>query len=269
MTVDQVKKLVEEKGIEFFLCSFVEMGGAPKAKVVPVTNLEDMAAEGAGFAGFAAGNMGQGPHDNDMANIPDFSSLTIVPWRPNMAWVAGDVQVDGVPFNYCPRTILKRQLAKAEDKGYSLHTGVEPEFMLLKRGEDGQYSPYDELDVLDKPCYDLITLNRNFDIMTTLIKHMQELGWVPYANDHEDANCQFEINWHFSDSLTTILLSVLPLSMSSTSYQSAPSTSVQLSHTLPRGSRNPLGGSSSVGTSGVVLFSMRKLHSSLQGPTLL
>ena len=203
MTVDQVKKLVEEKGIEFFLCSFVEMGGAPKAKVVPVTNLEDMAAEGAGFAGFAAGNMGQGPHDNDMANIPDFSSLTVVPWRRNMAWVAGDVQVDGVPFNYCPRTILKGQLAKAEAKGYSLYTGVEPEFMLLKRGEDGQYSPYDELDVLDKPCYDLVTLNRNFDIMTTLIKYMQELGWVPYANDHEDANCQFEINWKFSDSLTT------------------------------------------------------------------
>ena len=203
MTLDQVEKLVAEQGIEFFLCSFVEMGGAPKAKVVPATNLPDMAEEGAGFAGFAAGNMGQGPHDNDMASIPDFSSLTVVPWRRNMAWVAGDVQVDGVPFNYCPRTILKRQLARAEERGYALHTGVEAEFMLLKRGEDGRYSPYDPLDVLDKPCYDLVTLNRNFDIMTTLIKHMQELGWTPYANDHEDANCQFEINWTFSDSLTT------------------------------------------------------------------
>ena len=74
MTVDQVKKLVADKGIEFFLCSFVEMGGAPKAKLVPATHLDDMATEGAGFAGFAAGNMGQGPHDPDMANMPDFNS---------------------------------------------------------------------------------------------------------------------------------------------------------------------------------------------------
>ena len=79
MTLDQVKELVAGKELEFFLCSFVEMSGAPKAKLVPATHLEDMAEEGAGFAGFAAGNMGQGPHDPDMANIPDFDSLTVVP----------------------------------------------------------------------------------------------------------------------------------------------------------------------------------------------
>ena len=61
MTLDQVKKLAEEKQIEFFLCSFVEMSGLPKAKVVPATHLADMAEEGAGFAGFATGHMGQEP----------------------------------------------------------------------------------------------------------------------------------------------------------------------------------------------------------------
>ena len=39
--------------------------------------------------------------------------------------------------------------------------------------------------------------------MTTLIGYMQELGWDPYANDHEDANCQFEINWKYADAMTT------------------------------------------------------------------
>ena len=39
--------------------------------------------------------------------------------------------------------------------------------------------------------------------MTTLIKYLQELGWEPYANDHEDANCQFELNWLYSNALTT------------------------------------------------------------------
>ncbi len=203
MTLDEVKNLIDEKGLEFFLCSFVEMNGMPKAKVVPTTHVDDMATEGAGFAGFAAGEMGQGPHSPDMANIPDFGSLTIVPWRRNMAWVAGNIHVEEEPFNYCPRTILANQLEKAAAQGYHFKVGVEAEFMLLRQDESGQYVPNDPLDILEKPCYDLVTLHRNLDVMTTLIKYMQELGWGPYANDHEDANCQFEINWEYSDAMTT------------------------------------------------------------------
>ena len=203
MTLAWVKSLVEEHGIEFFLCSFVEMSGAPKAKVIPVTHLADMAEEGAGFGGFAAGEIGQGPHDPEMASIPDFNSLTIVPWRENLAWVAGDMSVDGESWHYCPRTILRQQLKKARQKGYVFNVGIEAEFMLLKQDEDGQYAPWDTLDTLDKPCYDLKALYRNLDMMTTLIKYMQELEWEPYANDHEDATCQFEVNWTYSDVLTT------------------------------------------------------------------
>ena len=59
----------------------------------------------------------------------------------------------------------------------------------------------DSLDTLGKPCYDMRALYRNLDVMTTLLAYMQELGWGPYANDHEDANCQFEINWAYSDAL--------------------------------------------------------------------
>ena len=54
MDFEQVKELAESD-IEFFLCSFVEMNGMPKAKLVPATHLHDMATSGAGFAGFAAG----------------------------------------------------------------------------------------------------------------------------------------------------------------------------------------------------------------------
>ena len=202
-TVQEVAKIVQEKGIEFFLCSFVEMTGAPKAKVVPAVHLEDMAQGSAGFAGFAAGNMGQGPHDTDMVAIPDFNSLSILPWRPNVAWVASDITVNEKPWPYCPRTILQRQLAQARDKGYVLKTGVEPEFILTRQNEQGVFAPLDPLDTLSKPCYDLRALHRNLDFTTALLSHMQELGWDPYANDHEDANCQFEINWTYSDCLTT------------------------------------------------------------------
>ena len=203
MTIEQVKRFVEEKGIEFFLCSFVEMSGAPKAKVIPSTHLKDMAEAGAGFGGFAAGEIGQYPHDPEMASIPDFHSLTIVPWRKNIAWVAGDMYVEGEAWHYCPRTILRRQLDAAKAKGYVFNVGIEAEFMLLKQDESGAYAPWDKLDTLDKPCYDLRALHRNLDMMTTLIKYMQELEWDPYANDHEDGTCQFETNWTYSDALTT------------------------------------------------------------------
>ncbi len=202
-TVQDVEKIVQDNGIEFFLCSFVEMSGAPKAKVVPAVHLQDMAEGSAGFAGFAAGNMGQGPHDTDMLAMPDFNSLTILPWRPNVAWVASDITVDDQAWPYCPRTILQRQLAAVRDKGYSFKTGVEPEFILTRRTEQGSFEPFDALDTLSKPCYDLRALNRNLDFTTTLLSYMQGFGWDPYANDHEDANCQFEINWTYSDCLTT------------------------------------------------------------------
>src|SRR5712692_8835680 len=75
--------------------------------------------------------------------------------------------------------------------------------MLLKQNSNHEYEPWDVLDNTAKPCYDLRALYRNLDVMTTLLRYMQELGWDPYANDHEDANCQFEINWVYADALTT------------------------------------------------------------------
>jgi len=83
--VDQIKALAKEKGLEYFFCSFVEMSGVPKAKLVPTSHLGDMAQEGAGFAGFAAGDLNQGPHDPDIISMPDFDSLTILPWRKKVA----------------------------------------------------------------------------------------------------------------------------------------------------------------------------------------
>ena len=111
--IDQIKSLVEQKGIEYFFCSFVEMSGAPKAKLVPATHLDDMAREGAAFAGFACGAVCQGPHDPHIVNIPDFNSVTILPWRKNVAWVPGNLHVNGKPWPYCPRTILMRHLSTA------------------------------------------------------------------------------------------------------------------------------------------------------------
>ena len=200
---DKLKSELIKKGVEYLLISFVELTGAPKAKLVPISHLEEFSQDGAGFAGFACGNVGQKPHDPDISSVPDFRSLTILPWRKNIAWVTGNLHVEGRAWPFCPRTVLMRQLEEARKQGYVVNIGIEPEFMLLKKSDAGEFVPWDALDTLSKPCYDLRALHRNLDIMTALIRYMQDLGWDPYANDHEDGNCQFEINWTYSDALTT------------------------------------------------------------------
>jgi len=200
---EKLKSDLKTKGVEYVFCSFVELTGAPKAKLVPVSHIEEFAQDGAGFAGFACGDVGQGPHHPDICSVPDLGSLTVLPWRKNTAWVTGNLYVEGKPWPMCPRTALMRQLELAKKQGYVVNIGIEPEFMLLKKNTAGEYLPWDEFDTLVKPCYDLRALHRNLDVMTSLLGFMQELGWDPYANDHEDANCQFELNWTFSDALTT------------------------------------------------------------------
>jgi glutamine synthetase len=202
-TADEVREIVSERGIEFLFAQFVDMHGKPSAKLVPAHHLDDLLTEGAGFAGFAAGDIGQGPHDPDMIAIPDPRSLTILPWRPSVARFACDVTVEGEPWPYCPRTILRGALDRAAALGYELKLGAELEYFLLRRTADGGIEPADGLDTLELPCYDMRALTRNLDFVSTVSHAVTGLGWDNYATDHEDANGQFEQNFAFADALTT------------------------------------------------------------------
>src|SRR6476661_6257711 len=113
MTHDEVRKRAKDEGIEFFLAQFVEMHGKPNAKLMPVEAIDDLLTEGAGFAGFAAGPIGQTPASPDMLAVPDLDSYTPVPFKPGLARFACDITVEGEEWPYCPRTILRRQLARA------------------------------------------------------------------------------------------------------------------------------------------------------------
>jgi glutamine synthetase len=202
-TLEQIKAETDRRGIQFFFAQFVDMYGRPSAKLVPAAHLDDLVAEGAGFAGFAAGEIGQVPADPDIAAIPDLDSFTPVPWQPNLARFACDVTVEGEAWPYCPRTILKGVLAKARELGYEFKIGIELEYFLVRQREDGSIEIADRYDTLEKPCYDMAGLTRRYDFLTTVSKYCNELGWGNYANDHEDANGQFEQNFQFADALTT------------------------------------------------------------------
>jgi len=135
--------------------------------------------------------------------MPDLSSLTLVPWQQNLARFACDITVDGEPWPYCPRTILRNQLARAKELGYEYKIGLELEYFLIRRRDDGSIEIADSQDTLDKPCYDMAGLTRRYDFLTTVSKYCNELGWGNYANDHEDANGQFEQNFLFDDALVS------------------------------------------------------------------
>jgi glutamine synthetase len=202
-TIETIRKETKDRGIEFFFAQFVDLYARPSAKLVPAANLDDLVSEGAGFAGFAAGEIGQVPSDPDIAAIPDLDSFTPVPWQPNLARFACDVTVEGEEWPYCPRTILRRTMAHARDRGFEFKMGLELEYFLVTLQEDGSIELADPYDTLDKPCYDMAGLTRRYDFLTTVSRYCNELGWGNYANDHEDANGQFEQNFTYADALTS------------------------------------------------------------------
>ena len=180
------------------------MYGRPSAKLVPAAQLDGLVEDGAGFAGFAAGEIGQLPSDPDIAAIPDLDSFTLVPWQPNLARFACDVTVEGEAWPYCPRTILRNVLAPARrSRATSSRSGSSSSTSSSSSNDDGSIEIADKLDTLEKPCYDMAGLTRQYDFLTTVSRYCNELGWGNYANDHEDANGQFEQNFEYDDALVT------------------------------------------------------------------
>jgi len=198
MTAD-LAKIAAERGIRYFLISYVDLFGVLRAKLAPAAAIAGMQKNGAGFAGFAS-HLDQTPADPDTLAIPDPESLIQLPWKREVGWLAADLYCDGKELAHAPRAILKAQIAKAKALGYQLKTGVECEFFLLTK--DGS-AIADAADSYPKPCYDQMALMRQYDVVTAICDAMQELGWKPYQNDHEDANGQFEMNWSFDDALVT------------------------------------------------------------------
>ena len=198
MTVD-LDKVAKSEGIKYFLISFVDLFGVLRSKLVPARAIGQMQEDGAGFAGFAAW-LDMTPAHPDMFSVPDPDSLIQLPWKPEVAWLAGDLWMDGKPVEASPRVALKRQIEKMAAQDLYMKSGVECEYFLIN--SDGT-AIADDRDTQEKPCYDQAALMRRFDIISEICDCMIDFGWNPYQNDHEDANGQFEMNWDYDDALIT------------------------------------------------------------------
>jgi len=189
--------------IQYVLAQFVDIHGAAKAKAVPVEHLDMVLGDGAGFAGFALWGFGMGPHGPDYMAVGDIATLRPLPWMPGYARIVCNGTVKGSPWPYCSRVVLKRQLDRLAEQGLTLYTGIEPEFMLLGRDANGKLGPFDTTDTLDKPCYDYKGLSRASAFLGELTSSLRSAGVDVYQIDHEDANGQFEVNFTYSDAMTT------------------------------------------------------------------
>lgn len=201
MQSNEVTSFLESNQIKYVLAQFVDIHGVAKTKSVPAKNIFDVVEKGAGFAGFAVAGLAMEPHGPDFLARGDLSTLSIVPWQPGYARLVCDGYVNNAPHPYCSRVVLKNQLQRLEDKGWTLNTGLEPEFYLFKKGADGELLPVDDSDTLAKPCYDYKGLSRSREFLERLVEALQAVDFDVYQIDHEDANGQFEINYTYGDAL--------------------------------------------------------------------
>jgi glutamine synthetase len=191
------------QGVQYVLAQFVDIHGVAKAKSVPLAHLETVLTDGAGFAGFAIWGVGIAPHGPDFMAVGDLRTISLVPWQPGLARIVCEGHVNGAPWPFDSRVMLRAQLARLTANGWTMFTGLEPEFSLLKRGVSGQIAPCDPSDTLAKPCYDYKGLSRTRVFLERLSAALRATGIDVYQIDHEDANGQFEMNYTYTDALTS------------------------------------------------------------------
>jgi glutamine synthetase len=190
--------------VSFILATFVDLNGKPCAKLVPAQAVEMLETEGVGFAGYAAGALGQQPSDPDLMAIPDPSSYTLLSFlRPGLAMVHCDPHVLGQPWPYAPRNILRAVLGRLTEQGLTAQVGAEAEYFLVRRDAAGKLAVADDRDSSARPCYDARDLTRMYEHLTEVSTAINGLGWSNYANDHEDGNGQFEQNFAHAGPMTT------------------------------------------------------------------
>jgi glutamine synthetase len=202
-SLDHTLRALGDQGIHTVMTTFTDLHGVPKGKLIPLACLPDAVAVGAGFSGpsiWGTGLPRMGPRSEYMGRVlPE----TLRPWPllPGVAHAVCDGFAGGQPLDTCSRQVLKRQLRRLAERGWTLWVGIEPEFFLLKRASDGQWVVGDDLDRLDKPSYDLDAITRNFGFLDSMRQHLSALGFQLQQMDHEDANGQYEINYRFDEAL--------------------------------------------------------------------
>lgn len=194
---------LREQGMHTVMASFTDLHGVPKGKLIPVEALPDAVSTGAGFAGpsiWGTGLPRMGARSEYLGRVVP-ESLRPLSWLPGVAHAVCDGFAGGQPLDTCSRQVLKRQVERLRERGWTLQVGIEPEFFLLRRGAHGCWQVADDQDRLDKPSYDLQAIVRNHGFLDDMRRHLTALGFQLQQMDHEDATGQYEINYRHDEAL--------------------------------------------------------------------
>lgn len=200
--ITSVQRHLEQRGVLYCIGAYVDIHGIPKAKVVPLNHLPQMARGSERYTGYALDGLGQAPSDDELSSVPDLDHIIQLPWEPKIAWMPADNFFQGKPYPLNTRVALKNVLAQAATLGFGLNLGIECEIYLLQQNADGSLSVPNPDDKLNKPCYDVRGFLDNFSWLDRMATSINSLGWDLYSFDHEDGNSQFEFDFNYSDALT-------------------------------------------------------------------
>jgi glutamine synthetase len=203
ITIESTIDTLAAKGIHSVLTQFSDIHGVAKGKLVPLKNLREWVETGAGFAGPSIDGTGLGrfgKRSEYYARV-QIESLQPLPFLPGVAHAVCDGYAGGTPLATCSRQLLKHQLQRLTDRGWTLWVGIEPEFFLLRQDATGRWVKADEQDHFDKPSYDLKSIHRNKEFLEDIRQCLTALGFDLQQIDHEDACGQYEINYKFDEAL--------------------------------------------------------------------
>ena len=189
-------------GVKYCVGAYVDIHGVPKGKFVPIDHFMHFAHGSELYTGYALDGLGQRPNDDEIASVPDLDAITILPWRPEVAWMPADNTFHGEPYEINTRVALKKVLADAASMGFGFNLGIECEVFVVKLDEQGRLHIPNPDDNLVKSCYDVKLFLDRFGWLDKMASTINALGWDLYSLDHEDANSQFEFDFKYADALT-------------------------------------------------------------------
>jgi glutamine synthetase len=198
MTRDEVLTEIEARDVRFVRLWFTDILGQLKSFAVTKGEIEDALDGGMGFDGSSITGFNR-IEESDMIAMPDTSTFTVLPYRPEQDAVARmfcDVQTpDRKPYEGDPRYVMRRALQRAEDMGFDhYYLGPELEYFYFK---DDQGT-----EVLDRGGYfDLTTLDAASDLRRDTVAALEAVGIHVEYSHHEVGPSQHEIDMRYADGL--------------------------------------------------------------------
>jgi glutamine synthetase len=198
---EYVLRTVEERGVRMIRLWFTDVLGQLKSFAISPVELEGAFEEGMRFDGSSIDGFSR-VQESDVLAKPDPNSFEILPWADGVGTSArvfcDIVNLDGSPFEGDPRQVLRRNLNKARDKGFSFYAAPEMEFFYFADSDSAQPPrPLDQASYFDLTTADVAT-----DLRQRTIHTLEAMGIPVEYSHHEDAPSQHEIDLRYTDALT-------------------------------------------------------------------